>query len=352
MQDVPAQQGSQPGPDGPGPAGTVGAAMGQARTPAAARRRLALMVKVAASAGDFSPKLSDAVARCTDDEVQVLGDLLDRGMSIPALVGVLQGAHVIVGDDELYERWIFPTSRRRMSSHHRSVDKARTPDYGLDGPLVRESLHGKAEVGTWVQLERTKATFQWGKLPTWSDVVHIRDYILYRITGKNVGPWGLSAHVDTRPMLLRPPNATASRAAGRALEEFSRRRAHVVDPARATSHIDLLTPEVAPVGPAGDLFAPPVAAAPTDLLPDAPYSGELGEGLFGALSMVRATAPLREGVIALLEGSPPPAAIEPPHGPPESVQITIGSTTLRVQGHIWAPTSARPMFIGIDEEQP
>ena len=59
-------------------------------------------------------------------------------------------------------------------------------------------------MGTWVQLERTKATFQFGKLPTWSDVVHIRDYVLYRITGKNVGPWGLSAHVDTRPMLLRP----------------------------------------------------------------------------------------------------------------------------------------------------
>jgi hypothetical protein len=326
--------------------------MGPASTPEAARRRLALMVKVAASAGDFSPKLSNAVARCTDDEVQVLGDLMDRGMSIPALVSVLQGAHVIVGDDGLYERWIFPTSRRRMSSHHRSVDKSRTPDYGLDGPLVRESLHGKAEVGTWVQLERTKATFQWGKLPTWSDVVHIRDYVLYRITGKNVGPWGLSAHVDTRPMLLRPPNATASRSAGRALAEFARRRAHVADPAAASAYVDLLTPAVAPVGPAGDLFAPPEAAAPTDLLPDSAYAADLGEGLFGALSMVRATAPLRAGVIALLEGSAPPAAIEPPRGALESVQLTFGTTTLTVQGHVWEPTSARPMFIGIDEEQP
>jgi hypothetical protein len=318
------------------------------RTPAAARRRLALMVKVAASAGDFSPKLSDAVARCTDAEVLVLGDLVDRGMTIPALVGVLQGAHVIVGDDDLYERWIFPTSRRRMSSHHRTVDKGLTPDYGLDGPLVRESLHGKAAVGTWVQLERTKATFQWGKLPSWHDVLHIRDFVIYRMTGKNVGPWGLSAHVDTRPMILRPPNATASRAAGTALEHFSRRRTDVSGGAALSA---LLTPEVEPVGPAGDLFAAPATARPTDLLPDAPYKDELGEGLFGALSMVRATAPLRPGVIDILERCAPAATIEAPQGRPEPVRIAVGQSTLTVQGHVWEPTSARPRFIGIDEEQ-
>lgn len=352
MRHVPAQGGSGPRPAGTPPGGTGAAGPGLARTPDAARRRLALMIKVAASAGDFSPKLSNAVADCTDDEVQVLGDLVDRGMSIPALVGVLQGAHVIVGDDALYERWIFPTSRQRMSSHHRTVDKSRTPDYGLDGPLVRESLHGKAEVGTWVQLERTKATFQWGKLPTWSDVVHIRDYILYRITGKNVGPWGLSAHVDTRPMLLRTPNAATSRAAGRALEEFSRRRWRAADPATATAHVDLLSPGVAPVGPAGDLFAPPQAAMPTDLLPDAPYKDELGDGLFGALSMVRSTAPLRAGVIALLEDAAPPAAIEAPAGPVATVEVAVGATTLTIQGHVWEPTGARTMFIGIEEEQP
>ncbi len=186
------------------------------RSPESARRRLALLVKVASSAGGFSPKLADAVDRATDEEVRVMSDLVGRGMSIPDLVSLLQGAHVLVGDDDLYERWIFPTSRRRMSSHHRTVDKKVTPDYGLDGPLVRESLHGKAAVGTWVQLERTKATFQWGKLPTWFDVVHIRDYVLYRITGKNVGPWGLSAHVDTRPMLLRVPCCCAHRTRPRA----------------------------------------------------------------------------------------------------------------------------------------
>ena len=120
---------------------------------------------LAASGGQFSEKLSDAVGRATDAEIRIMSDLVDRGMTIPELVNLLQGAHVLVGDDTRYQAWIFPTSRRRLSSHHRNVDKRATPDYGYDGPLVRESLHGKATIGTWVQFERTKATFRWGQFP-------------------------------------------------------------------------------------------------------------------------------------------------------------------------------------------
>jgi hypothetical protein len=325
----------------------------EARSPETQRRRLSLLVKVAASAGDFSPKLAVAVDHATDAEVQVMSDLVQRGMSIPDLVGLLQGAHVLVGDDDLYERWIFPTSRRRMSSHHRTVDKKTTPDYGLDGPLVRESLHGKAEVGTWVQLERTKATFQWGKLPTWSDAVHIRDYVLYRITGKNVGPWGLSAHVDTRPMLLRPPNTTPSRAAGQALAAFSRRRADLtMSPDAQGRWSDVLSPEIEPVGPLGDLFGPPNPAHPEDLLPDAPYKDELGLGLFGSLSLVRVEAPLRPGVEALLDAAAAGQFADPPEGTPETVEVPVGDRALSVGAVVQDATTARPVFVGIEEDLP
>jgi hypothetical protein len=321
--------------------------------PQAARRRLALLVRVAASAGEFSPKLSDAVDHATDAEVRIMSDLVDRGMSIPDLVSVLQGAHVIVGDDGLYERWIFPTSRRRMSSHHRTVDKSRTPDYGLDGPLVRESLHGKASIGTWVQLERTKATFQWGRLPSWSDVVHIRDYVLYRLTGKNVGPWGLSAHVDTRPMLLRPPQATPGRAAMRALAAFSRRRADLsMDADEQARWGDLLTPEVAPVGPAGDLFGPPTPQDPADLLPSRPHEPDLGLGLFGSLALVRATAPLRSAALALLSAPAVPVGLAAPEGPVEAVEVPMREAAPIVVGAQRLPGSGtRPVFIGIEEDR-
>jgi hypothetical protein len=323
------------------------------RSPDSERRRLALLVKVASAAGDFSPKLANAVDHATDAEVRVMSDLVERGMSIPDLVSLLQGAHVLVGDDDLYERWIFPASRRRMSSHHRAVDKRVTPDYGLDGPLVRESLHGKAAVGTWVQLERTKATFQWGKLPTWSDAVHIRDYVLYRITGKNVGPWGLSAHVDTRPMLLRPPNTTPSRAAGQALAAFSRRRADLtMSPDARGRWSDVLSPEIEPVGPLGDLFGPPDPPHPEDLLPDSAYKDELGLGLFGSLPIVRVHAPLRPAVAALLDAAAAGEFVDPPQGRAESVTVRVGARLLSVGAVVQDATATRPVFVGIEEDLP
>ena len=321
---------------------------------AVARRRLALLVRVAASAGDFSPKLARAVDEATDSEIRLMADLVAGGMSIPELVSFLQGAHVIVGDDDLYDRWIFPTSRRRLSSHHRTVDKSRTPDYGYDGPLVRESLHGKAVAGTWVQLERTKATFQPGKLPSWTDLVHLRDYVIYRATGKNVGPWGLSAHVDTRPMILRPKGSTAGRGAASGLAAFARRRATMSGESDARRRwSSALSPEVPPVGPAGDLFLAPLTEDPIDLLPDTAYQDELGLGLFGGLPLVRATAPLREPVRAILDAPRAATIMAPPEGEGEGEVVTVRldqGRSMRVRATRLAAAGGRTSFLGMEED--
>lgn len=317
----------------------------------AQRHRLALLVKVAASAGDFSPKLSKAVERATDEEVRLLADLVQRGLSIPRLVNVLQGAHVLIGDDDLYAGWIFPTSRQRLSSHHRTVDKRQTPDYGLDGPLVREALHGKAVSGTWIQLERTKATFKKGQLPRWHDLVHIRDYILYRITRKNVGPWGLSANVDTRPILLRPPAAIIARESARALGAFGRLRTE--DPTRSAGQTwaDVLSPDVAAVGPAGDLFAAPVTQEPGELLPTVAFAPDLGHGLFGELPLLNWTAPLRPSVLEALTHPEPVLGFDEPVGAAEPVAVQVGARELKVQAHVLPAVPVRQVFIGIEEEQ-
>lgn len=300
----------------------TGLAADRDRTPEAERHRLSLLVRLAASGGHFSRKLADAVEHTTDAEVRVMSDLVDRGMSVPALVSLLQGAHVVIGDDELYEAWIFPSSRRRMSSHHRGVDKRTTPDYGLDGPLVRESLHGKAAVGTWVQLERTKATFQWGKLPSWHDLVHIRDFVIYRITGKNVGPWGLSALVDTRPMVLRPPHSTTGFGARRGLDLLAGRDQPDAETSRGWA--GLLTPYVPAVGPLGDLYAVSLPPRARDMLPGQPYSEELGPGLFGSLPLVHARVTLPERLRAVVDRPHPPALLEPEPGEAaETVTLTV-----------------------------
>ena len=118
---------------------------------------------------------------------------------------VLCGAHVLVDEPRLYERWRFPTSRSRLSSHHTTIDKERFPDIGLKGPVVREKLHGRTQAGTWVQLEKTP-TAAGGLLrfPSMSDAWHLMDYVVYRVTKRNVGPWGLSGVTERRPMYLSP----------------------------------------------------------------------------------------------------------------------------------------------------
>lgn len=315
------------------------------------RQRMAVLVRIAATAADFSPKLARAVDHASDFEVQIMADLLDRGLSVPALVHFLQGAHVIVGEDALYERWIFPRSRKRMSSHHRTVDKTVTPDYGLDGPLVRESLHGKAAIGTWIQLERTKATFRWGTLPRWSDVVHLRDYAIYRLTGKNVGPWGLSAHVDTRPMVLRPSHIRVGEGVDSALAGLRRHREHSRDEADSERWSDVLTPDVPEIGPLGDLYLAEDSPQPRDLLPDAPYKEEMGSGLFSTLHLAELSAPLTPAVSAILdEGGPTDLPDLVAAGArTEPVDLLVRGHRIRTRS-IVGPAGPAAKFVGIEGE--
>ena len=42
------------------------------------------------------------------------------------------------------------------------------------------------------------------RLPGWSDLQHLMDYVVYRIKKRNVGPWGLSGMTEKRPMYLSP----------------------------------------------------------------------------------------------------------------------------------------------------
>ena len=92
----------------------------------------------------------------------------------------------------------------RISSHHHDIDKKKYPDIGMRGYVVREKLHGRTATGTWVQLEKTPAAFGKRKLPSMDDVRHLMDYVIYRVTRSNVGPWGLSRRTERRPMYLSP----------------------------------------------------------------------------------------------------------------------------------------------------
>ncbi|MBV8954855.1 MAG: hypothetical protein JO179_12000 [Solirubrobacterales bacterium] len=169
------------------------------------RRRARLIIEISNRPGIYRKGLQAAVARLTPEEAAVLADLEHHGLNVPQMRDVLRGAHVLVDEPSLYERWLFPkVSHQRLSSHHPDIDKRQFPDIGMKGPLLREKLHGRTAHGTWVQLEKTPASFGKRKLPSWQDVLHLADYFMYRLTRSNIGPWGRSGATERRPMYLSP----------------------------------------------------------------------------------------------------------------------------------------------------
>ncbi|GAA3716845.1 hypothetical protein [Streptomyces tremellae] len=169
------------------------------------RRRVRLMIEITARAGEYRKGLLTAAARLSAEEATILSDLERLGLQVPQLHDVLCGGHVLVDDPGLYTAWRFDgVSHPRLSSHHLDIDKKRYPDIGMRGQVVREKLHGRTARGTWVQLEKTPAAFGENRLPRPGDLRHLVDYVVYRVTRSNVGPWGLSRMTERRPMYLSP----------------------------------------------------------------------------------------------------------------------------------------------------
>jgi hypothetical protein len=170
------------------------------------RLRVRRIIEITARAGRYRKGLDAAARRLSAEEATIIADLEDRGLQVPQLRDILWGGHVIIDDPDLYRAWYFEKrSHRRISSHHRHIDKDTYPDLGMRGVLVREKLHGRTDQGTWIQLEKTPATMGGGfHLPTLNDVRHLWDFVVYRITKSNVGPWGLSKRTERRPLYLVP----------------------------------------------------------------------------------------------------------------------------------------------------
>ena len=167
------------------------------------RTRVRLLIEITARSGQYRKGLLTAVAQLGREEAAIIADLERHGMQVPQLHDVLCGGHVLIDDPQLYSDWQFKKiSHPRISSHHHDIDKSRYPDIGMRGHVVREKLHGRTARGTWVQLEKTPAAFGQRKLPSVDDFRHLMDYVVYRVTRSNVGPWGLSRRTERRPIVL------------------------------------------------------------------------------------------------------------------------------------------------------
>ena len=263
------------------------------------------MIEITARDGDYRKGLLAAAERLSPEEAVIIADLEQRGLQVPQLRDMLRGGHVIVDDPDLYESWSFPrVSHQRLSSHHRDIDKKTYPDLGMRGLVVREKLHGRTAHGTWVQLEKTPAAFGTRKLPGPDDVRHLMDYVIYRVTRSNVGPWGLSRWTERRSIYLSPDLAvpTPLPPPVAALLATAMRRIEADDDVTAAS-ADLAR-----------RFKPPERADPSRELGQS-LRGQAGRGLFGNSEVWITESPSPVAARLLRTQPPPPPTWVPSVGP-------------------------------------
>jgi hypothetical protein len=314
--------------------------MARRRTPASdeareterVRRRVRLLVEITARKGGFRKGLLDAAKHLTPSEAAILTDLERHGLDVIRMRDVLCGAHVLVDDPSLYDTWRFPKSRQRLSSHHKTVDKAQYPDIGLKGPVVREKLHGRTSAGTWMQFEKTPASMGDGfRLPNWHDIQHLADYVVYRITKRNVGPWGLSAATEKRPMYLSPDlrarvplPASASADLTAALERIEE------DDDTTAASADLAR-----------LFPPPDRV---DELAELVFVGgdQRATGLFGASDVWVSEVASTQARGLLVEEQQPPAWTLPAAGTTRPGELTLGRRALPCAVRVLPPEVPAP----------
>ena len=262
------------------------------------RERVRLMIAITARAGAYRKGLLAAAAQLSPQEAAIIADLERHGLQVPQLHDVLCGGHVLVDDPQLYEDWRFAkVSHLRMSSHHKDIDKARYPDIGMRGQVVREKLHGRTARGTWVQLEKTPAAFGQRKMPSLTDLRHLVDYVVYRVTRSNVGPWGLSRLTERRPMYLSPDLALPTSLAPPVAESMALalRRIEQDDDVTAASQ-DLAA-----------RFPPPDRPDPANELGQA-LPGRAGRGLFGNSDVWVTETPSRTAAAILSQRREQPPA--------------------------------------------
>ena len=190
------------------------------------RARVQLMIEITARAGAYRKGLVAAAGRLSPEEAVILADLERHGLQVPQLHDVLCGGHVLVDDPQLYEDWQFAKGSHpaAVQPPPRHRQEAATPTSGCAGRWCGRSCTGAPTQGTWVQLEKTPAAFGERKLPSLTDLRHLMDYVVYRITRSNVGPWGLSRMTERHPMYLSPMLAvpTSLTPAGRAVADQAR----------------------------------------------------------------------------------------------------------------------------------
>ena len=147
-----------------------------------------------------------------------------------------------------------------------------------------------------MQLEKTPAAFGQRKLPSLNDLRHLMDYVVYRVTRSNVGPWGLSALTERRPLYLSPDLAVPTSLSPPVADAL----AHTLQRISAADDTTAVSADLA------RRFPPPGQADPANELGQA-LDGRAGRGLFGNSKVWITESPARGATAVLSQLSDPPA---------------------------------------------
>lgn len=124
----------------------------------------------------------------------------DSNVTAEALEEILKGGHIKFKDNgSFYNELIdeFNTSLNRRYSSHKSSQQ----QFSLSGPVIKEVLFGVTndENGvetTWMQFEKNNTKSLIGL------ILHLFDYIMHKLTGKNIGPYGASNFTEKNPFII------------------------------------------------------------------------------------------------------------------------------------------------------
>lgn len=115
---------------------------------------------------------------------------------------MLKGGHIKFEDNGLFYDELVKSFNSNIDKRH-SSHKSCAQQYSFSGPLLKEVLFGVSEDNngnktTWIQFEKhnTKSLINL--------ILHMLDYIVYKWTGKNIGPYGLSDYTEHNPIVVGP----------------------------------------------------------------------------------------------------------------------------------------------------
>jgi hypothetical protein len=145
------------------------------------------------------------------------------------------------------------------------------------------------------------------------------DYVTYRITRSNVGPWGLSRLTERRPIYLSPDLAVPVQLSPPVAAAL----------ATALRWIERDDDVTAVSGELARRFAPPDRADPSRELGQT-LRGRAGRGLFGS-SQVWVTETMSPVATAILRPRPPPPGWLPRAGP--ALETAQGEKAQKAAGH-------------------